>query len=264
MTKFTTILAAVVATFLAVASSTRATSTLTTLVNFNNVNGLNPQAGLIADSSGNLYGTTTEGGTVGDGTVFELSGANHLTLTTLANFSGGNGSLPECILHADPAGNLYGTTLYGGTNNDGTVFELSGTNHQTLTTLANFNGANGQKPFGGLVSDAAGNLYGTTDLGGADGDGTIFELSGANYQTLTTLVTFNGANGSNPQAGLMIDSAGNLYGTTNAGGNNNDGTVFELTLPEPTSLSLLFLAVPTLTARRRNRLSRSAFSVSRS
>jgi uncharacterized repeat protein (TIGR03803 family) len=214
-------------------------ATLTTLANFNGANGKSPQAGLLADSSGNLYGTTREGGSGLYGTVFELSGPNHTTLTTLANFNLANGGSPQAGLLADSSGNLYGTTSLGGSSGAGTVFELSGPNHTTLTTLVNFNGANGADPVAGLIADKSGNLYGTTHSGGSGANGTVFELSGPNHTTLTTLVNFNGANGQVPAAGLIADSSGNLYGTTLAGGSGLYGTVFELSGPNHTTLTTL-------------------------
>jgi uncharacterized repeat protein (TIGR03803 family) len=206
----------------------------TTLFAFNGSNGNSPQSTLIADAAGNLYGTTKTGGAPGDGTVFELSGSIHQTLTTLATFNGSNGMDPVASLVFDPAGNLYGTTTVGGALNGGTVFELSGVNHKTLTTLTTFNasaGSPGSSPYGGITIDAAGNLIGTTYSGGNpnNGAGAIFELSGTSHQTLTFLHNFNTSDGSSPYASLTADSNGNLYGTTLSGGPNFDGTIFELT-----------------------------------
>ena len=175
------------------------------------------------DSSGNLYGTTIEGGSR-DGTVFELAKGSG-TITTLASFNGTNGEYPEAGLVMDSSGNLYGTTYGGGALNDGTVFELvhgSG----TITTLASFNGDRRCNPFGGLVMDSSGNLYGTT-CGRRCGDGTVFELAQGSGK-ITTLASFNGTDGANPKAALIMDSSGNLYGTTTGGGASGDGTVFEL------------------------------------
>ncbi len=205
-----------------VAAGTHALSTLAT---FNGNNGEYPD-GLIADAAGNLYGTTLEGGTAGDGTVFELAAGTHV-LTTLATFKGNNGAGPDAGLIADTAGNLYGTTEAGATDDGGTVFEVAaGTD--ALTTLATFNGNNGDCPLAGLIADATGNLYGTTAWGGTAGDGTVFEVA-AGTHALTTLATFNGNNGEHPDAGLIADAAGNLYGTTSKGGTAGVGTVFELT-----------------------------------
>jgi uncharacterized repeat protein (TIGR03803 family) len=214
-----------------------ATNNLTTLMNFNSANGAAPLAGLIADAAGNLYGTTSDSGASGFGTVFRLDTVTN-ALTTLVNFDGANGAHPLAGLIADAAGNLYGTTYAGGANvaclggGCGTVFRLD-TATNTLTTLVSFNIANGALPYAGLVADAAGNLYGTTSEGGANGAGSVFRLdTGTN--TLTTLMNFDGANGANPLAELIADAAGNLYGTTYAGGasvaclGGGCGTVFRL------------------------------------
>ncbi len=126
----------------------------------------------------------------------------------------------------DSSGNLYGTTDAGGASGDGTVFELAHASG-ALTALASFNGTNGASPHAGLIMDSNGNMYGTTDAGGASGDGTVFELAQGSG-TITPLASFNGTNGQYPQAGLIMDSSGNLYGTTDLGGASGDGTVFEL------------------------------------
>jgi len=160
-------------------------STPTTLISFNGTNGANPVAGLIADAAGDLFGTTTYGGTNGDGTVFELAnnGGGSYALTTLISFNGTNGASPYAGLIADAAGDLFGTTTGGGASGLGTVFEIAktgGSYASTPTTLLSFNGTNGEYPYSGLIADAAGNLFGTTPYGG--GYGTVFELSGTGYQ----------------------------------------------------------------------------------
>ena len=208
--------------------------TPTTLVSFNGANGQIPEAPLIADAAGDLFGTTTGGGANNLGTVFEIvktSGTYASTPTTLVSFNGSDGQGHVAGLIADGAGNLFGTTEFGGANNVGTVFELvNNGGSYNLTTLVTFNITNGAVPFGGLIADAAGDLFGTTDGGGANSHGTVFELvnGGGGSYSLTTLISFNGANGSSPQAPLIADAAGDLFGTTQQGGANNDGTVFEL------------------------------------
>jgi uncharacterized repeat protein (TIGR03803 family) len=214
--------------------------TLTTLVNFNGTNGFQPEGGLVADNAGNLYGSTAGGGANNDGTVFELSGTDLQTLTTLVSFNGSNGSSPHGNLLFDSAGNLYGTTETGGSSNLGTVFELSGSNHETLNTLVNFDGTDGSSPDAGFVADSSGAMYGTTRLGGTNSDGTVFEIAGANHQTFSTLVNFDGfEDGAAPDAGLLIDRAGNLFGTTFGGGAGTDGTVFELPVTNYSDLNTL-------------------------
>ena len=189
--------------------------TITTLASFNLSNGANPDARLVEDSSGNLFGTTYMGGANGDGTVFEVQ-AGSGTITTLASFNGTNGQWSEAGLVEDSSGNLFGTTQYSGANGEGTVFEVQA-GSGTITTLASFNGTNGAGPEAGLVKDSGGNLFGTTVAGGANGDGTVFEVQ-AGSGTITTLASFNGTNGANPYAGLVEDSSGNFFGTTYEGG----------------------------------------------
>ncbi len=199
-------------------------STPTTLASFNGTNGATPFGGLIADAIGDLYGTTAAGGTSNAGTLYEIaitaSGYAN-TPTTLASFNGNNGDGPADTLISS-AGDLFGTTGSGGANGDGTVF---------VTSVISFNGANGAKPYAGLITDAAGTVFGATVNGGANNDGVVFEipLTAGGYATApTTLVNFSGANGANPYAGLIIDAAGDLFGTTQQGGANGDGTVFEI------------------------------------
>jgi uncharacterized repeat protein (TIGR03803 family) len=204
---------------------------LTTLASFNGINGQGPAAGLIADAAGNLFGTTTGGGTYG--TVFELAKTGNGYASMPTNLPFGDGSSYAGLI-ADAAGDLFGTTLNGGANGGGDVFEIpkTGTGYGLLVPLVSFNGADGAQPYAGLVADAAGNLFGTTFGGGANNVGTVFEVvkTGSGYaSTPTTLATFSAANGANPYAGLSADAFGNLFGTTTGGGVSNNGTVFELT-----------------------------------
>ncbi len=204
--------------------------------------GYNPQAPLIADGAGNLYGTASEGGVHNYGVLFKLSprqGGGYAE-TALHSFGrGSDGRNPLGGLVFDHAGNLYGTSEYGGIHGGGTVFELSpnGSGGWTETVLHNFgNGSDGYYPFAGLIVDSGGNLYGTTEGGGVHSGGTAFELSprqGGGY-TETVLHSFgNGTDGYYPEAGLVLDAHGNLYGTTESGGTHSCsggacGTVFEL------------------------------------
>ena len=141
----------------------------------------------------------------------------------LHSFNDTDGALPRAGLIFDAAGNLYGTTNAGGTYDAGTVFKLAptGDGSWTETVLHNFgNGTDGALPAAGLIFDAAGNLYGTTEVGGFYGDGTVFELTpnGSGGWTEQVLFSFNLADGWYPYAGLILDAAGNLYGTTYTGG----------------------------------------------
>jgi uncharacterized repeat protein (TIGR03803 family) len=214
-----------------------ATHTLTTLYAFDGgANGANPYGRLIADASGNLYGTTAYGGRIGgtssnQGTVFEIDAATH-TLTTLVTFDDNAGySHPQAGLLLDGSGNLIGTTrgqTTGAVQDYGTVFSVAAGTH-ALSTIGSFNLSNGGLPYGDLIADAAGNLFGTTQIGGANNEGTVFEIDAATH-TLTTIASFDGATtGGHPQAGLIADANGNLFGTTESGGANGVGTVFEIT-----------------------------------
>jgi uncharacterized repeat protein (TIGR03803 family) len=195
-----------------------------------------PYAGLVQATNGNFYGTTLAGGANGKGTVFEITAAG--TLTTLYSFcsqpSCADGELPYAGLVQATNGNFYGTTPFGGAKLGGTVFEI--TPQGKLTTLYSFcsqtSCTDGQSPYAGLVQAIDRNLYGTTYEGGANTDGTVFEITLAGK--LTTLYSFcsqtSCTDGENPTAGLVQASNGNLYGTTLGGGANTDGTVFSLSV----------------------------------
>jgi uncharacterized repeat protein (TIGR03803 family) len=198
-----------------------------TLYNFTGgSDGSLPLASLITDKAGNFYGTTLLGGTHGAGTVFKLSPKG--VETTLYSFANGNdGFEPIGGLVADKAGNLYGTTQGGGNSQSGTVFKVTASGAETV--LYTFTGgSDGGAPRAGLIMDKAGNLYGTTLLGGKSGNGAgvVFKL--APDGTETVIHTFTGLDGAGPEAGLIQDKAGNLYGTTPYGGANDWGTVFKV------------------------------------
>ena len=205
------------------------------LHNFDSTAG-DPQSGLIFDAAGNLYGTTLAGGS-GYGTVYELSpGAGGTwTFKVLHNFSNTDGAYPQAGLIRDAAGNLYSTTVRGGVNGQGTVFELTPGTGGTWTekVLYSFaSGADGALPVAGLIFDHAGNLYGTTSLGNTSGNGTVFELTPGAGGTWTEHVLYSfgtGTDGMNPYAGVIFDATGHLYGTTFRGGTYGGGTAFELT-----------------------------------
>ncbi len=188
--------------------------------------GAYPEAGLVRDAAGNLYGTTAHGGAYGYGTVFRVSASGTETVLHSFTYNGTDGVDPEAGLVRDTAGNLYGTTAQGGAYTYGTVFEVSASG--TETVLHSFTGgADGASPYAGLVRDAAGNLYGTTVSGGAYNYGTVFEVSASGTETVLHSFT-GGTDGRNPGAGLVRDAAGNLYGTTAYGGSYSNGTVFEV------------------------------------
>jgi uncharacterized repeat protein (TIGR03803 family) len=190
--------------------------------------GVSPTA-VIFDAKGNLYGATSQGGDFqcdryfGCGTVFKLQPVTQgkWKKTILHTFRGAEGAYPGGGLILDAAGNLYGTTISGGAKGWGTVFKLGpGVDADwTETVLHNFNNKDGSLPTSSLIFDTTGNLYGTTQMGGAYNSGTVFKLvHGANGKwTETVLHSFNGRDGSLPTSALIFDSLGNLYGTT-AGG----------------------------------------------
>jgi uncharacterized repeat protein (TIGR03803 family) len=218
-------------------------STPVTLVSFNGSDGAYPYAALIADGSGNLFGTTYDGGASGDGTVFEIAKTTTTTTgyastpVTLVSLNGSDGAFPSAGLMADGSGNLFGTTIEGGTSNYGAAFEIAKTTTtatgyvSTPVTLVSFNFSDGAAPYAGLIADGSGNLFGTTAYGGASGDGTVFEIAKTKTgyaSTPTTLVSFNGTDGAYSIASLIADGSGNLFGTTGEGGTSNFGTAFEI------------------------------------
>lgn len=196
---------------------------------------------LVMDKGGNLYGSTVQGGDFGSGTVFQLApSAGGWTHTVLYSFTGGaDGGEPYKGVTLDPQGNLYGTTVTGGSGSCeggcGVVFKLtkSGSNW-TQSVLHAFTGGNdGSSPGSGLAFDSHGNLYGMTPTGGAYGLGVVYQLhpEAAGTWKLNVLHAFTGGNdGSSASAGrLIFDAAGNIYGVTTVGGAHGDGVVFELT-----------------------------------
>lgn len=197
--------------------------------------GANPQAGLLRDKSGNLYGTTYAGGKENLGTVFMVTAAG--AEEVLYSFATGkDAAYPEAGLTIDAQGNLYGTASAGGTYNNGAVFRLTppktgSTWKETLLYSFGGTGTDGQAPVASLTLGAAGTLYGTTSTGGEYGYGTIFQLvrSGATWEE-TILHNFaDGDDGGIPYGGLIANKAGSLYGAATEGGTGGGGTIFELT-----------------------------------
>jgi uncharacterized repeat protein (TIGR03803 family) len=193
--------------------------------------GSNPLAGFTIDVAGNMYGTASSGGNSGAGVVFKLNTSGQETV--LHNFTGGaDGANPQASLILDKAGNLYGTTNAGGVSNAGTVFEVTRTGKEkVLHTFAG--GADGANPIAGLAIDKAGNLYGTTTAGGSSGKGTVYMLAvptviGGAWKEKVLHTFGTGTDGTIPVAGVTLDTSGNLYGTTSAGGAYGYGTVFQL------------------------------------
>jgi len=178
--------------------------------------------GVLVESGGNFYGTTSQGGSNNAGAVFEVTPAG--VLTTLHTFSGSDGSTPYAGLVL-AGGNFYGTTQGGGNRGAGTIFEM--TPAGTLTTLHSFSVTDGAFPTAGVIQATDGNLYGTTQGGGAKNYGTVFKITLAGQ--LTTLHSFAFKDGSGP-GGLVQAANGNIYGTTTWGGSRYDGTIFTLSL----------------------------------
>jgi uncharacterized repeat protein (TIGR03803 family) len=224
-----------------VVSQSAQAQTLAVLYNFTGgADGGLPYAGVVRDTAGNLYGTTYEGGSSNYGTVFKVDTSG--TETVLYNFTGGaDGRYPSAGLIQDKAGNLYGTTEYGGDFTSGTVFKVDTVGTETvLHSFGNESGSDGLNPVGGLVLDKAGNLYGTTYDGGScavkenrapcTADyGTVFKVDTSGTETL--LHSFGGApkDGANPSyTSLLMDKTGDLYGVTQDGGPHNGGVVYKL------------------------------------
>jgi uncharacterized repeat protein (TIGR03803 family) len=207
--------------------------------------GAGPGGGVVFDKQGNLYGTTPDAGDVngcGCGVVYQLAPTRGggWKQKVIHTFTGGNdgstGSLGLLVI--DKAGNIYGVAELGGAHGAGTAFKLSLVSGKwKMSMLDEFKGTpHAGSPYGGLISDAAGSLYGTTYYGGANGLGSVFKLTLGSTGKWSESVLYSfraGTDGNSPTSTLVFDAHGNLYGTTSAGGDaNGDGTVFKLT---PTS-----------------------------
>jgi uncharacterized repeat protein (TIGR03803 family) len=179
---------------------------------------------LVADSIGRLYGTTTQFGSSGGGSVFRLNSPGQVT--TLGNLQPSSGESPTAGVTRDGAGNLYVAATFGGTYGAGSVLKISPSGKQTM--LYSFtNGSDGGTPYAGVIRDAVGNLYGTAFFGGTGGFGTVFKLDAEN--NFTVLYSFTGGeDGGNPWGGLTIDASGNLYGTNSFGGVSGNGVVYKV------------------------------------
>ena len=205
-----------------------ATGKLTVLHIFTGgTDGANPYSALIRDPAGNLYGTASRGGNTNSGTAFKLDPGGNFTVLHSFGGTGQDGAVPYAALIRDAAGNFYGTTMAGGRYRFGTVFKLDPAGNETVL-YAFTGGADGQSPWANVVMDKNGNLFGTTAFGGVYGDGTVFELDPTGKETV--LHSFDSPiDGNAVIAPLILDSAGNLYGTADEGGFYGYGTVFEIT-----------------------------------
>jgi uncharacterized repeat protein (TIGR03803 family) len=215
----------------------------------NCTDGAGPEAGVIMDKEGNLYGTTAYGGANGYGTVFELTPKG--VESVLHSFAGcdTDGNEPQAGLFMDKEGNLFGTTEFGGEHCDGkvggTLFEITSTGESLLFS---FGGKDGSAPVASLISDGKGNLYGTASTGGPiganDGSGIVFKLTKMGREDI--LYSFKGGtDGENPSAALFRDSQGNFYGTTAYGGAYFDGTIFKVTPTGEETVLYSFGSYPT-------------------
>jgi uncharacterized repeat protein (TIGR03803 family) len=215
-----------------VSAATAQAQTFSVIHNFTGgSDGADPLAGFTIDVAGNLYGTASSGGASGAGVVFKLNTSGQETV--LHTFTGGaDGANPQASLVLDTAGDLYGTTYAGGVSNAGTVFEVTRAGKKKV--LHTFRGGvDGANPVAGLAIDKAGNLYGTTTAGGSSGKGTVYTLSvpsvaGGAWKERVLHSFGAGTDGTIPVAGVTLDTSGNLYGTTSAGGTYGYGTVFQL------------------------------------
>jgi uncharacterized repeat protein (TIGR03803 family) len=198
--------------------------------------GSNPSAALVQGSDGNFYGTTYTGGASGLGTVFKitLAGAE----TVLHSFAGApvDGSGPLAALVQGSDGSLYGTTLVGGTGNQGTVFKITPTGAETVLHSFAGNTVDGGYPYAALLQGSDGNFYGTASNAGPGGGGIVFMITPAGAESLLHSFTSFNRDSSNPTAALIQASDGNFYGTSDTGGANNAGTIFKIT---PTGVETL-------------------------
>jgi uncharacterized repeat protein (TIGR03803 family) len=206
------------------------------LADFNGANGSRSYAGLTLGTNGLFYGTTQAGGSSDQGTLFSFNPTGNV-LTSAANFDGINGAYPGASLYLGTDGLFYGTTNSGGSSNLGTIFSFNPTGN-VLTSLSTFNGANGSIPLASLTLGTDGLFYGTTSSGGSFGKGTIFSFNPTG-NVLTSLSTFNGANGSSPLDSLTLGTDSLFYGTTQYDGSFGRGTIFSF---NPTGNVLTSLA----------------------
>jgi uncharacterized repeat protein (TIGR03803 family) len=209
----------------------------TVLHRFFGSDGLFPQGDITFDQSGNIYGTTPSGGPFNGlyGVIYELTPSGRSWVETiLYSPEGPEGALPQGGVIFDKSGNLYGVFGGGGPYGWGAVYELSPSgSNWTEQTLYDFTGGDdGENPVGGLITDPSGNFYGTTITGGSGGGGTVYKLTPAHGSWIFN-VLYSFSAGRYPMCGpqdkLVMDAAGNLYGTTSCDGIYGRGSVFKLT-----------------------------------
>ncbi len=205
-------------------SSVLAAPGITLINSFDGSNGATPYAALTAAGNGLYYGTTSEGGALGQGAIFEFDSASG-AITLKDSFNGSNGAGPDAALTAAGNSIYYGTTTRGGANDQGAVFEFDSTSG-SITLKASFNGANGREPVTELTAAGNGIYYGVTESGGINDLGSVFEFNSTSG-SITIKNSFNGTNGSQPEGALIAAGNGLYYGTTRRGGASNQGVVFE-------------------------------------
>lgn len=188
--------------------------------------GITPQATPIADSAGNIYGTTRGGGANNQGIVFKIDTAGHETVLYSFGATANDAVAPTTSLITDSAGNFYGTTGAGGAANLGTVYKIDTKGKETVLHSFGSGSNDGQTPAGTVVMDGSGNLYGGTTAGGANGKGTIYKIDISGNESVLYSFGASASDGIQPVGNLLLDSAGNLYGYTYQGGASNVGTVF--------------------------------------
>ena len=220
----------IVAILLVLAGRSTNAQTVTNLHSFGSSpsDGKNPYAGLVQGSDGNFYGTAVSGGTNNNGTMFRISPSGNYTNFHIFVGSPTDGSTPYAGLAQGSDGDFYGTTYFGGTNNDGTVFRIGpGGSYTNLHFFGSYH-ADGANPSGRLVLGSDGNFYGTTYFGGTNDDGTVFRIGPDGSYTNLHFFAGHPGDGANPYAGLVQGSDDDFYGTTVSGGTHNLGTVFKI------------------------------------
>ena len=193
--------------------------------------GVNPDT-IVMDSNGNIFGTARNGGQYSLGNVFELPAGSH-TLTVLSSFApnGVDGAYPYAGVDFDPFGNLWGVTSAGGSQSNGAIFELTknGSGFNPATTVYSFqtNGVDGVISYADVAFDAQGDLFGTTNGGGAHNLGTVFELA-KGAATIVVLHAFATGEGAQPHGGPTVTASGGIFGDTYVGGASGSGEIYEI------------------------------------
>lgn len=185
----------------------------------------------VVDSAGRLFGTTSGGGSAARGTVYSIKGKRESVIYSFCSVTNCiDGRSTQAPVLPEKASHVAGTTPVGGAQDNGVLFRISGADEQVLHSFCSeANCTDGQTPVGNVIEDSPGNLFGVTIGGGKNGVGVLFEYSrGAEHVLHSFCSERNCADGGGPAGGLIMDAAGNIYGTTAQGSVNGGGTVFEL------------------------------------